>query len=124
MISAANTGADPVFGREPPAVTRKKALLRMLCVDAAARSGVSPSAAEFADFCSAFRCAFAIDAESHLEAWLRQSGLERAEFERLLFELCLQGLIEKQMASRVDRELTSQSAIWTLHAWAQAEGER
>ena len=112
------------LGQEPSAVSRKKALLRLLCVAEAKRSGVSPSAAQYAEFCERFRRAFAIDDECQLAEWLAQNGLERAEFERLLFELCVQSMIEERMEPHVQRELGAQSAIWTLHTWAQVEEGR
>ena len=123
---AANGHAGPSLplGEEPLAVSRKKALLRLLCVAEAKRSGVSPSAAQFAEFYERFRRAFAIDDECRLAEWLAENGLDRAKFERLLFELCVQSMIEDRMVPRVDRELDAQRAIWTLHAWAQSQEGR
>ena len=112
------------LAEEPFAVSRKKALLRLLCVAEAKRSGVWPSAAQFGEFCDRFRRAFAIDDECRLAEWLAENGLDRAEFERLLLELCVQSMIEDRMVPRVDRELGAQRANWTLHAWSQSQERR
>ncbi|HET9933462.1 MAG TPA: hypothetical protein VFQ35_22310 [Polyangiaceae bacterium] len=106
---------------EPLPVTRKKALLRILSAAAAKQRALVPSASEFADFSAAFRRAFAIDDEQRLQRWLNHSRLDRKDFERMLLELCLQSKLEEHLATHIDREVTLQQAIWTLHSWAHAE---
>lgn len=109
---------------EPTSVSRKKALLRILSAAEAKRAGVTPSREELATFITAFRRAFAVDDDERLERWLSSVGLRRAEFEQLLGELCVQSLLEERMASRIENELASQEALWSLHAWARTEDVR
>lgn len=111
-------------GLEPTPVARKKALLRLLSVAEAERAAITPSREQLRDFTASFRSSFALADDASLERWLSSVKLDRAKFERLLLELCVQTLLEQRLAARIDEELASQRALWSLHAWARGEDVR
>jgi hypothetical protein len=88
-------GPDPAASerREPLAVARKKALLRLLARLEAARLGWEVG--ELADMAVTFRVQNGLVGAGDVEAWLRREGLSDQQFRAFLEDACLVERLER-----------------------------
>lgn len=98
------------------AADRKVVLMRLLAVEAAAANGCTAGTEEIQDVARWWRRQFDLTDDVAFLAWLRGSGLDLAQFSRLMGEFAAVHRMLELRRDEINARLVDHLAIHTVHA--------